>query len=91
MFNTAFLTAVSQAAYDAGFRDGLNAADDAASSAFDAARAVVHSAAGGERHPFWETLDADPVNDPWHEVGAALDDVRQARRDAIRKSLGGVA
>lgn len=93
MFNLPFVVAVSQAAYDRGFKDGLNAADDAASTAFDAARTVVHSAAGGDRHPFWDALNVDPVNDPWAEVAERLEQAREAQRRAVHDSLreGGAA
>ncbi|WP_141927814.1 hypothetical protein [Yimella lutea] len=91
MFTLSFLQDTHQAGYDAGFADGLRAAEDIANAEFEAARAVVHSAAGGDRHPFWDALNVDPVNDPWAEVAERLEEARETHRRAVHDSLRGGA
>lgn len=91
LFTLPFLLAANQAGYDRGYADGLRAAEDIANAEFEAARAVVHGAARGERHELFDRLGIDPVHDSWAEVAERLEQAREAQRRAVHDSLRGGA
>ena len=86
-----FVLAANEAGYERGLREGLRRADAAAHAEFEGVKAIVHTAAEGDLSPVFSDLGIDPVRDPWSEVGARLEEAREAQRTAVRKSLGGVA
>lgn len=91
MFTLSFLQDTHQAGYDAGFAAGLRAAEGIAVDEFEAARAVVHSAAGGDRHELFDRLGIDTIRDPWAEVAERLEEARETHRRAVHDSLRGGA
>ncbi|GAB3758795.1 hypothetical protein GCM10027599_26670 [Yimella radicis] len=91
MFTLAFVLAANEAGYERGLREGLHRADAASHDEFEAARAVVHSAAGGDRHELFDRLGVDTIRDPWAEVAERLEQARETQRRAVHDSLRGGA